>query len=108
MNLTTKIEAFPQFFPVVVTFTMDALQTKIWPLQNKSSVTFPFNSTFSAHPGLVLKTEALIPICNVPDHPCQAMLHQRTLYVLSAEQTVTYLASNCAMPHKFFELHAIK
>ena len=29
-------------------------------------------------------------------------------YALSAEHTVTYLVCNWAMPHKFFDLHAIK
>ena len=30
-------------------------------------------STYTAHPGSILKTGALIPICNIPSHPSQVI-----------------------------------
>jgi hypothetical protein len=90
MNLTAKIGPFSQFCTIVVTFffSMDALQLEIWPLQNKSFMKFCFNSTCSAHPGSVLKIEALVPYCNIPNHnyPGRAML----LHKMISFSSLTY------------------
>jgi hypothetical protein len=94
MNSPIEIGAFPHFHPVVVTFFHGRCTTKIWPLQNKSSMTFFFNSTFSAHSGSVLKTDALIPICNTPNHPWVGTCHSLDALLSSETVFVTFPTFN--------------